>query len=103
MAKILRRNFKLKNCFVGATDIINNGNKEKYVYNDYWIAFDGRCSWSFNNDSARNVIVFGVDSISPSHTDKSNKFDNIDLKKYLLKKMWMIFQLIMMLLINLTF
>ena len=34
--------------------------KEKYVYSSYGIAFDGKDSWSFGNDYARNVVVFGV-------------------------------------------
>ena len=34
-------NFKLKNCLCGATDIVKNGDKEKWVYSGYRIAFDG--------------------------------------------------------------
>ena len=33
------------------------------------IAFDGACSWSFCNDFARHVVIFGVDNNSSSHTD----------------------------------
>ena len=33
------------------------------------MVFDGKGSWSFNADFARNVIIFGVDNISSSHTD----------------------------------
>ena len=33
-------NFKLKNCLFGATSIVKISDKEKYVYNDYWITFD---------------------------------------------------------------
>ena len=33
------------------------------------MAFDGKGSWSFNDDFARNVIIFGVDNSSSSHTD----------------------------------
>ena len=39
------------------------------MYSGYGIAFDGKGSWGLNNDSARNVIVFGVDNSSWSHTD----------------------------------
>ena len=33
------------------------------------IVFDGGGSWSFGNDFVRNVIIFGVDNSSSSHTD----------------------------------
>ena len=35
----------------------------------YCIAFDGSDSWSFGNDSARNVRNFDTDNSSLSHTD----------------------------------
>ena len=41
----------------------------KYVYSGYGIAFDGKISWSFNDDFARCVKMFGVDNNSLSHTD----------------------------------
>ena len=39
------------------------------MYSGYGIAFDWKGSWSFNDDFARNSIVFGVDNSSSSHTD----------------------------------
>ena len=43
----------------------------------YGVAFDGKGSWSFNDDFARNVIIFGVDNGSSSHTDNlKNDFIN---------------------------
>ena len=33
------------------------------------MAFDGRFEWSFGNGYAGNVIIFGVDNSSSSHTD----------------------------------
>ena len=39
------------------------------MYSSYIVAFDGKSLWSFNNDSARNLIKFGVDNSSSSHTD----------------------------------
>ena len=39
------------------------------MYSCYRIAFDGKGEWSFGDGFARNVIIFGVDSSSPSHTD----------------------------------
>ena len=41
---------------------VENSNKEKYVYSHYGITFDSAGSWSFDNDSARNVINFGVNN-----------------------------------------
>ena len=51
------------------TDIVKNSDKEKYVYSGYGIAFDGEIEWSFDNDYARNIIIFGVDNSSSSHAD----------------------------------
>ena len=49
--------------------------KEKWVYNGYEIAFDGKGSWSFSNDYARNVVIFGVDTSSSSHiNNRKNRF-----------------------------
>ena len=50
------------------TNIVKNSDKEKYVYSGYGMAFDRKDSWSFNDDTARNVIIFGVDNSSLSHT-----------------------------------
>ena len=30
------------------------------MYRGYGISFDWKGSWSFNDDAARNVIIFGV-------------------------------------------
>ena len=49
-----------------------NNNKENYVYSGYGIAFDGEGSWSFNEDTAINVIIFGINNCSLSHTDNLN-------------------------------
>ena len=67
--KKLLRNFTLENGFFGSTNIVRDNDKEKYVYSGYGIAFDGKCSWSFNNDFARNVIIFVADNSSLSHID----------------------------------
>ena len=60
-------NFKFKNCLFGATYVIKNSNKEKYVYSGYGITYHSAGSWSFDNGFARNVIIFGVDNSSSSH------------------------------------
>ena len=53
-------NFKFKNCLFGATNVVKNRNKEKYVYSGYGIIFDRAGSWSFDNDFARNVIISSI-------------------------------------------
>ena len=68
-------NFKFKNCLFGATNIVKNSDKEKYVYSGYGITFDSEVSCSFDNDFARNAIIFGVDNSSSSHSD--NRKNNI--------------------------
>ena len=68
-SKILLRNFTLKNRLFGATNIVKNRDKEKYVYSGWRIAFDGKGEWSFGNDCVRNFIIFGVDNSSSSHAD----------------------------------
>ena len=45
----------------GATSIVKNIG--------HGIAFDGKGTWSFGNNYARNVIMFGVDNIPSSHAD----------------------------------
>ena len=39
------------------------------MYLGYGITFDSAGCWSFDNDTARNVIIFGVDNSSSSHSD----------------------------------
>ena len=68
-------NFKFKNCLFGATGIVQNSDKEKHVYSGYRITFDSAGFWSFDNDSAKNIIIFGVDSIPSSHAEnRKNNF-----------------------------
>ena len=55
------RNFTLINCLFGATNIVRNSDKEKWLYSSYGIAFDVKGKWSFGNDYVRN-IVFSVDN-----------------------------------------
>ena len=52
-------------------NIIKRSDKSNYVYgfSVYGIGFDGTRSWSFCNDFTRNVVIFGVDNSSSSHTD----------------------------------
>ena len=65
-------NFKFKYCLFGATNTVKNSDKEKYVYSGYGITFDSGGSWSSGNDFVRNVIIFGVDDSSSTHSDNCN-------------------------------
>ena len=69
MAKKSPKKVYTKNCLFGATNVVKNNDKEKSVYNGYRIVFDGKGEWSFGNTSSKNVIIFGVDHSSLSHTD----------------------------------
>ena len=42
--------------------MVKNSDEQKYVYSGYGMTFDSASSWSFDNDTARNVIIFGVDN-----------------------------------------
>ena len=71
-------NFKFKNCLFEATNIVNNSEKEKYVYSGHGITFNSTDWWSFGNDTTRNVIIFGVDDSLSSHVDNCiNNFFSI--------------------------
>ena len=58
----------------GATSIVQNSDKENRVYSGYGIAFDGKGEWSFDNDTGRNIAIFGVDNISSSHADNLKNY-----------------------------
>ena len=60
-------NFKI--CLFAATSIVKNSDKENYVYSGCGITSDSAGSCSFRNDSARNVMIFGVGDSLSSHTD----------------------------------
>ena len=53
--------------FIGYSQISKKRNQK-----DWGIASDAESSWSFGNELARNVVVFGVDSSSSSHTNNQN-------------------------------
>ena len=53
----------------GASNIVKNSDVGKYLYSGYGIVFDGKGEWNFDNDYARNVIIFGIDNTSSSHAD----------------------------------
>ena len=54
------RNFKFKNCLFRATNKVKNSDKERYVYSGDRKIFHNAGLWSFDNDVARNVIIFVI-------------------------------------------
>ena len=66
--KFSLRNFTLKSCLFGVTNLAKTSDKSKDMYWCYEIAFNGRSEWKFGNDFSRNVIIFGVNNSSLSHT-----------------------------------
>ena len=59
--------FTLKSCLFGTVKLVRSAIKSKFKGRG--IAFDGEVSWSFGNNFARNVVIFGADNSSSSHTD----------------------------------
>ena len=53
----------------GATNIVKTSDKAKWFISSYGIAFDGAGPWIFVNDFARNVVIFGVNNSSSSHSE----------------------------------
>ena len=40
----------------------------------YATKFDNSCSWDFDDEFVRNIVIFRVDNSSSSHTDNRNNF-----------------------------
>ena len=59
--------FKYTDCLLGATNIVKNRDKERYVYSRYKITFASGGKMNFDNDTAINVIIFGVVNSSSCH------------------------------------
>ena len=64
MAKNSTDQFCIKNGLVWCNWYSENSDKSKYKYNGYGVAFDGKGNKNFGNDSARNVVIFGIDNSS---------------------------------------
>ena len=69
-------NFTLKYCLFPTVKLTINAGKSKFTYNGWGIAFDGKDYWSFDSDTARNNMIFGVDNNSSPYIDnpKSNLY-----------------------------
>ena len=72
--------FTLKNCLFGTVKLTKNADKSKFTYNGRGTAFNGKGYWSFDNDTARNVAIFGVDISSSPHINNL-KNDFLELGK----------------------
>ena len=53
----------------GTFKLLRNAIKRTFTDDGRGIALDGEGAWSFDNDTALNVAIFGVDNSSSSHTD----------------------------------
>ena len=63
------QSFSAENDLFGTVKLVINPIKSILTYNGRGIAFDGEGFWNFDNDSAKNVVIFGVDDSLSSHTD----------------------------------
>ena len=64
----------LKNCLFCAVILTKNVDIDKYKYSRYGIGFDRTSSFSFPSGGfGQNVLIFGVDMSSSSHTDNKKK------------------------------
>ena len=75
MNQVNENNFQLKTCLFVTVKLVRNAIKRKFTYNGQGKAFDGERTWNFGNDFARNIVNFGFDGRSSSHTDnRKNNF-----------------------------
>ena len=49
------RDFTLYNCLFVATSVLKNSDKDKWVYSDYGIAFDGKIHVGFDNSLSSHI------------------------------------------------
>ena len=68
--------FTVQNGLFGAIELTKNTDTSNYKYEGYGIAFDSGGSFTIGNiTKGKNVIIFGVDTISSIHS--TNKTQNI--------------------------
>ena len=63
----------LENCLFGSVKLTKNADIDKYGYSGYGIRFDRETSFSFGNETGRNVIIFGVDMSLSSKIDNRKR------------------------------
>ena len=66
-------NFMLKYCLFSTVELTRKADKSKFTYNGRGKASAGKYYWGFDNDTARNVIIFDVDNSSSSYIDNPKK------------------------------
>ena len=66
---------KIFHCLFGSVKLVRNPVKYKFIYSGKKIVFVGESLWSLDNDFFRNVVIFGADNTSSSHT--KNKKDKL--------------------------
>ena len=66
-------NFTLKNCLFGTVKLTRNAVKRKFTYIRRGVVFDRKGMLSFDNSTDRNIVIFGTDDTSSSHTDNQKK------------------------------
>ena len=59
----------LRITYLAPTNIVKKSDKENYVYSGYKNFFDSAASWNFDDDTARNAIIFGVDNNSSPNVE----------------------------------
>ena len=63
----------LENCLFGSAKLTKNADINKYGYFGYGIGFDKQSSFSFGNETGKNIIIFGVDMSSSSKKKKKKE------------------------------
>ena len=76
-----RSTFVIENFLFGAVKSTSKAMKRNFICNGYKIAFNGAGLWSFSNDFALYVIVFGVENSSWRHSENSKSRINIRSRK----------------------
>ena len=65
----------LRITYLAPTNIVKNSDEENFVYSGYKNFFDSAASWNFDDDTARNAIIFGVDNnSSPNVENRKQNF-----------------------------
>ena len=62
-----------ENYLFGFVKLTKNADIDKYGYSGYGIGFDRETSFSFGNETGKNVIIFGVDMSSSTKIDNRKK------------------------------
>ena len=62
-------NFTLKIFLFGTSKLTRNADKSKLICSGQGITFDGKRYFRFDDDTARNVVLFGFDKSSSPHID----------------------------------